>query len=43
MKKVRFGVIGLGNQGAGYLVKRIFNEGKVENGVITALCDIPYC
>ena len=40
MKKVRFGVIGLGNQGAGYLVKRIFNEGKVENGVITALCDI---
>ena len=39
MKKVRFGIIGLGNQGSGY-AKRMFKEGKVDNGVITALCDI---
>ncbi len=39
MKKVRFGIIGLGNQGSNYLLKN-FDEGKIENGVVTAVCDI---
>lgn len=39
MKKVRFGIIGLGNQGSTYLHK-LFGEGKIENGVVTAACDI---
>jgi len=39
MEKVRFGIIGLGNQGSGY-VKHHFEKNKVENGRITALCDI---
>ncbi len=39
MEKVRFGIIGLGNQGSMY-TKKIFGGGLVENGVITALCDI---
>ena len=40
MKKVRFGIIGVGNQGTGCYLKHMFREGKVENGVITALCDV---
>ena len=39
MKTVRFGIIGLGNQGSTY-IKEFFNPGKVENAEITALCDI---
>ena len=39
MKKVRFGIIGLGNQGSAY-VRSVFGANKVENGYITALCDI---
>lgn len=39
MKKIRFGIVGLGNQGTFY-VNSIFAEGKIENGYITALCDI---
>lgn len=39
MKKVRFGIIGLGNQGSMY-AWHFFGEGRIENGVITALCDI---
>ena len=39
MDKVRFGIIGLGNQGTFY-TRDIFVAGKVENGYITALCDI---
>ena len=39
MKKVRYGIVGLGNQGTHYAVK-LFAEGKIENGVIGALCDI---
>ena len=39
MNKIRFGMIGLGNQGSSYTVN-IFDEGKIENGVLTAACDI---
>ena len=39
MKKVRYGIVGLGNQGTHYAVK-LFGAGKIENGVIGALCDI---
>ena len=39
MKTVRYGIIGLGNQGSTY-IKEFFNSGKVENAEITALCDI---
>ncbi len=40
MKKVRFGVIGLGNQGRYYSLD-LFEGGKiVSDGVITAVCDI---
>lgn len=39
MKKVRYGIIGLGNQGSTY-IKEFFNKGKVANAKITALCDI---
>ncbi len=38
MKKIRFGIIGLGNQGSSY-VFNIFDQGLVENGVLTAVCD----
>ena len=38
MDKVRFGVIGVGNQGSAY-VKNTFGNNKVENGYITAICD----
>ena len=38
MKKVRYGVIGCGNQGSGYIV--ILNKGTVPNAELTALCDI---
>ena len=39
MEKVRFGIIGLGNQGSAY-AGGLFAEGHIENGVVTALCDI---
>ena len=39
MKEVRYGIIGLGNQGSTY-IKEFFNKGKVVNAKITALCDI---
>ncbi len=39
MKKIRFGLIGLGNQGSSYTFN-IFDKGQIENGVITAACDI---
>lgn len=39
MKEVRYGIIGLGNQGSTY-IKEFFNKGKVANAKITALCDI---
>ncbi len=38
MEKIRFGIVGLGNQGSTYFFN-IFEKGRVENGVVTALCD----
>lgn len=38
MKKVKFGIIGMGNMGTGHL--GFFNEGKIKNGVVTAVADI---
>ena len=38
MDKVRYGIVGVGNQGSGYAVK-FFDNGKVENGVLVAVCD----
>ena len=37
MKEVRYGIIGLGNQGNFYT--KMFKEGTIKDGVITALCD----
>lgn len=39
MKKIRFGIIGVGNQGFSYAVNG-FDKGAVTNGVLTAVCDI---
>ncbi len=39
MKKIRFGIIGVGNQGSSYIYA-IFDKNKVENGVVSAVCDI---
>ncbi len=38
MEQVRYGIIGLGNQGLHY-IRKIFDAGKANNAVITALCD----
>jgi len=38
MEKVKFGIIGAGNQGTHY-AKALFEGGKIENGVLTAVCD----
>ena len=37
MNKVRYGVVGIGNQGTYY--SYLLKEGKIENGVLTAVCD----
>lgn len=38
MEKVRFGIIGVGNMGSSHA--KNFLAGKVENGVLTAICDL---
>lgn len=38
MDKVRFSIIGLGNIGTSHI--RNFNDGKIPNGVVSAVCDI---
>ncbi len=38
MDKVRFGIVGLGNQGSFYV--NLFKDNKVTDGVLTAVCDI---
>lgn len=38
MDKVRFGIIGCGNMGVGHA--KNFLDGKIENGYISAVCDI---
>ena len=37
MEKVRYGIIGMGNQGSYYA--KLFGDGKIENGVLAAVCD----
>lgn len=39
MEKIRVGIIGLGNQGS-YYANGLFAAGAIQNGVITAMCDI---
>lgn len=39
MNKIRFGMLGLGNQGSSYSLN-IFEKGLVENGILTCACDI---
>ena len=38
MDKVRFGIVGCGNMGTGHA--KNFREGKIKNGILTAVCDI---
>ena len=38
MEKVRFGIVGCGNMGSGHA--KNFKNGKIENGVLAAVCDI---
>ena len=38
MKKVKFGIVGVGNMGTGHL--RFFTQGKIVNGEVTAIADI---
>ena len=38
-QKIRFGIIGLGNQGSSYVFS-LFDRGIIENGRLTAMCDI---
>jgi len=38
MEKVRFGIIGIGNQGTGYALK--LAAGQIKNATLTAICDI---
>ena len=39
MEKVRYGIVGLGNQGTNYAIK-IFDGGKAQDAFVTAMCDI---
>lgn len=38
MEKVRFGIVGVGNMGSSHAKK--FLGGQIENGVLTAICDL---
>lgn len=37
LKKIRFGILGVGNQGTTYT--KLFHEGKIRNGVLAAVAD----
>ena len=39
MEQIRYGIIGLGNQGSSY-VKKIFDAGEAKDAVVTAMCDV---
>lgn len=39
MDKVRYGIVGVGNQGSTYVLK-YFDNDKIANGCLTAVCDI---
>ena len=38
MDKVRYGIIGVGNQGSTY-VRNFFDKGEIKDGCLTAICD----
>lgn len=38
MEKIKFGIVGVGNQGSNYALN-LFEKGQIENGVLAALCD----
>lgn len=38
MEQIRYGIVGLGNQGSSYLLN-LFDKGKIENAVVSAVCD----
>ena len=38
MEKIKFGIVGVGNQGSNYALN-LFEKGKIENGVLAAVCD----
>ena len=38
MDKVRFGIVGFGNMGTGHF--KNFLDGKIDNGIVTAICDV---
>ena len=37
MRKIKFGIVGMGNQGSHYA--NLLKDGKIENGVLSCLCD----
>ena len=37
MRKIKFGIVGMGNQGSHYA--NLLKDGKIENGVLTCICD----
>ena len=39
MDKIRYGIIGLGNQGTHYALK-IFDNGNANDACVSAMCDI---
>ncbi len=39
MDKIRYGVIGLGNQGATYVLD-FFDKGRIKNAYVSAVCDV---
>lgn len=39
MEKIRFGIIGVGNQGSSYITE-LFDKDRIENGVVSAVCDL---
>jgi len=39
MEQIRYGIIGLGNQGSSYALK-LFDGGQIKDAVLTAMCDI---
>lgn len=39
MKQVRYGIVGLGNQGSSYCLN-LFDKGKIKDAVVSAMCDV---
>ena len=36
---IRYGIVGLGNQGTNYALN-LFEKGKIKDSIVTAMCDI---